>query len=147
MGVKLSILCTTYNHENYIRQTLDGFLMQKTDFEYEVLIHDDASTDNTQAIIKEYEESTGKKITKVVIYKNNVPTQYKDTRYIGDANVKAFFADWGIRGILDVVLNRQIELDVNKNQEFEEFFNSQDWKEFNEEQIKFIKDTMHLFVV
>ncbi len=56
MGVKLSILCTTYNHENYIRQTLDGFLMQKTDFEYEVLIHDDASTDNTQAIIKEYEE-------------------------------------------------------------------------------------------
>lgn len=98
-------------------------------------------------VIKEYEESTGEKITKVVIYKNNVPTQYKDTRYIGDANVKAFFADWGIRGILDVVLNRQIELDVNKNQEFEEFFNSQDWKEFNEEQIKFIKDTMHLFVV
>ena len=56
MGVKLSILCTAYNHENYIRQTLDGFLMQKTDFEYEVLIHDDASTDNTQDIIKEYEE-------------------------------------------------------------------------------------------
>lgn len=123
---------------NFIDITLDHYYTNKKDMEIAQRI---------ATVIKEYEESTGEKITKVVIYKNNVPTQYKDTRYIGDANVKAFFADWGIRGILDVVLNRQIELDVNKNQEFEEFFNSQDWKEFNEEQIKFIKDTMHLFVV
>lgn len=52
---KVSIICITYNHENYIRQAIDGFLMQKTNFDYEILIHDDASTDNTQEIIREYQ--------------------------------------------------------------------------------------------
>lgn len=47
--------CITYNHEPYIRQCLEGFMMQKTTFPFEVLIHDDASTDGTAGIIKEYE--------------------------------------------------------------------------------------------
>lgn len=51
----VSISCITYNHEPYIAQALDGFLMQKTDFPFEVLIHDDASTDRTADIIREYE--------------------------------------------------------------------------------------------
>ena len=51
----VSISCITYNHAPYIRQCLDGFLMQKTDFAFEVLIHDDCSTDGTTDIIKEYE--------------------------------------------------------------------------------------------
>lgn len=51
----VSICCITYNHAPYIRQCLDSFLMQETDFAYEILIHDDASTDGTQDIIKEYE--------------------------------------------------------------------------------------------
>lgn len=51
----VSISCITYNHAPYIRQCLDGFLMQQTNFAYEVLIHDDASTDGTTEIIKEYE--------------------------------------------------------------------------------------------
>lgn len=52
--VKISICCQTYNHENYIRQCLDSILMQRGDFEMEVLIHDDASTDATKDIIQEY---------------------------------------------------------------------------------------------
>ena len=52
----VSISCITYNHAPYIRECLDGFLMQKCDFEFEVLIHDDASTDGTQEVIKEYQE-------------------------------------------------------------------------------------------
>lgn len=51
----VSIICDTFNHENYIRQCIDGFLMQKTDFAFEVLIHDDASSDGTADIIREYE--------------------------------------------------------------------------------------------
>lgn len=51
----VSISCITYNHGPYIRQALEGFLSQRTDFSYEILIHDDASTDNTQEIIREYE--------------------------------------------------------------------------------------------
>ena len=53
--IVVSISCITYNHAPYIRQCLDGFMMQQTNFAFEVLIHDDASTDGTTEIIKEYE--------------------------------------------------------------------------------------------
>ena len=49
----VSICCITYNHAPFIRQCLDGFLMQKG-VNYEILIHDDCSTDGTTEIIKEY---------------------------------------------------------------------------------------------
>ena len=52
----VSICSIAYNHEPYIRQCLDGFLKQKCNFAFEVLIHDDASTDGTTEIIREYEE-------------------------------------------------------------------------------------------
>ena len=55
MDVLVSICCTAYNHEQYIADALDSFLMQKTDFPIEILIHDDASTDRTAGIIREYE--------------------------------------------------------------------------------------------
>ena len=51
----VSICCITYNHEAYIRDCLEGFMMQQTNFPIEVLIHDDASTDHTADIIREYE--------------------------------------------------------------------------------------------
>lgn len=51
----VSICCITYNHAPYIRQCLEGFLIQKTTFPFEILIHDDASTDGTADIIREYE--------------------------------------------------------------------------------------------
>ena len=52
----VSISCTTYNHEDYIADALESFLMQKIKFKYEILIHDDASTDRTAEIIKDYEK-------------------------------------------------------------------------------------------
>jgi glycosyltransferase involved in cell wall biosynthesis len=50
----VSISCMTYNHAPYIRKCLDSFLLQKTNFPFEIVIHDDASTDGTQDIIKAY---------------------------------------------------------------------------------------------
>ena len=51
----VSISCLTYNHAPFIRDCLEGFLIQKTTFKYEVLIHDDASNDGTKEIIEEYQ--------------------------------------------------------------------------------------------
>ncbi|MBP3644874.1 MAG: glycosyltransferase [Clostridia bacterium] len=50
----VSICCTTFNHTRYLRQTLDSFLSQKCDFPFEILVHDDVSTDGTIEILKEY---------------------------------------------------------------------------------------------
>lgn len=54
--IVLSICCITYNHAAYIQKCIEGFLMQKTSFPIEILIHDDASTDGTAEIVKEFAE-------------------------------------------------------------------------------------------
>ena len=54
--IMVSIHCLAYNHERYIAEAIEGFLMQKTSFAFEVLIHDDASTDHTADIIRKYEK-------------------------------------------------------------------------------------------
>lgn len=53
----VSIKCLTYNHEKYIADALDSFLMQKTNFPFEIVIHDDASKDRTSDIILEYQRA------------------------------------------------------------------------------------------
>ena len=52
----VSICCVTYNHAPFIRQCLEGFISQKVNFEYEIIINDDCSTDGTTDVIKEYKE-------------------------------------------------------------------------------------------
>lgn len=52
----VSIRCLVYNHEPFLRQCLDGFVMQKTTFPFEAIVHDDASTDGSASIIREYAE-------------------------------------------------------------------------------------------
>ncbi len=51
---KVSVVCTAFNHSAYIRDALEGFLAQETDFSYEILVSDDASSDDTGAILREY---------------------------------------------------------------------------------------------
>lgn len=55
--IMVSICCITYNQEKYIKDAIESFLMQKADFKYEIIIRDDASTDNTAKIIREYEKN------------------------------------------------------------------------------------------
>ncbi len=50
----VTVICLAYNHAPYIRDALEGFVSQQTTFPFEVLIHDDASTDGTADIIREY---------------------------------------------------------------------------------------------
>ena len=53
-NILVSICCITYNHERYIADAIESFLMQKTKFNFEIIIHDDASTDGTKSIIEDY---------------------------------------------------------------------------------------------
>ena len=66
----VSILCTTYNHENYTEEAIDSFLMQETNFPFEIIIHDDASTDNTVNKIKAYAEKYPR-IIKTILQEEN----------------------------------------------------------------------------
>ncbi len=60
--VLVSVFCAAYNQELYIRDAIEGFLNQKVKFQYEIIIHDDASTDKTTEIIREYEKKYPDKI-------------------------------------------------------------------------------------
>ena len=50
--IVVSIVCEVFNHEQYLERCLQGFVMQKTNFKYEILIHDDASTDGSVDVLR-----------------------------------------------------------------------------------------------
>lgn len=66
----VSIVCLTYNEEDFVRDTFDNFLSQKTTFPFEVLVYDDASQDRTPEIIKEY-AAKYPDIFRVTLYEEN----------------------------------------------------------------------------
>lgn len=80
----VSISCTSYNHENYIADAIESFLKQKTNFKFEILIHDDASTDRTAEIIKYYEELYPDLIKPIYQTEN----QYSKGICVEDSNLK-----------------------------------------------------------
>ena len=84
----VSIRCITYNHEPYIIQALDGFLMQKTTFPFEVIVHDDASTDKTANIIREYESKFPKIIKPIYEIENQYSKADGSLGRIMDASCK-----------------------------------------------------------
>lgn len=82
------IRCIAYNQENYIRDTLDGFVKQKCDFSVIAIVHDDASTDSTPRIIEEY----AKKYPNLIIPVNDPVNRHTERTldYILDKMVDAF---------------------------------------------------------
>lgn len=99
--VMVSINCITYNHEKYIAQAIEGFLSQRTNFEVEILIHDDASTDRTADIIREYVQKYPETFN--VIYQTE--NQYSKGVFIGRLN------------------EGDVERDVKRHEEFIRFIN------------------------
>ena len=61
-NIKASVLMVTYNHQEFIAQALDSVLMQEVDFEYEIIIGEDCSTDNTRQIVIDYQRKYPDKI-------------------------------------------------------------------------------------
>lgn len=66
----VSICCVTYNHESYIRAAIEGFLIQKTTFPFEIIIHDDASVDGTADIINDFAKKHKDQIIPILQKKN-----------------------------------------------------------------------------
>ena len=70
MNPKLSVCFIVYNHEPYLRQSLDAILSQKTDFDFDIVVGEDCSTDNSRAILNEYKERYPDKFTLLYRDKN-----------------------------------------------------------------------------
>ena len=81
MSILVSINCTTYNHEKYIKDSIEGFLMQKTNFTYEILIGEDCSTDQTKQIVEEYVEKYPNLI-RMITSEQNVGARLNSQRLI-----------------------------------------------------------------
>lgn len=69
--MKVSVHLLTYNHEKYIAQALDSVLMQEVNFDYEIVIGEDCSTDNTRQIVIEYQQKYPDKI-RTLLHKKNI---------------------------------------------------------------------------
>lgn len=80
-NILVSVFCPVFNHVDYIRDCLDGFVMQKTKFEFEVIVQDDASTDGSQEIILEYSEK----------YNFIIPRFHNENIFSKGVNINEYF--------------------------------------------------------
>lgn len=87
MNFLVSINCITYNHEKYIRDAIEGFLMQKTNFDFEILIGEDCSTDYTLEIVKGYVDRFPEKI-KLITSDVNVGWRKNSERVLANSQGK-----------------------------------------------------------
>lgn len=76
--VEVSICCIVYNQEQFVEQTINSFLNQKTNFRFEILVHDDCSSDSTQQILGRI-QSKYPNIVRLVLQKEN---QFSNCRII-----------------------------------------------------------------
>ena len=86
--ILVSVWCQTYNHEAYIKDAIEGFLAQKVNFSYEIIIHDDASTDRTADIVKEYEQRYPDRIRGIYQEENQYSKNWLSTKWIYELMAK-----------------------------------------------------------
>jgi glycosyltransferase involved in cell wall biosynthesis len=70
--MKVSVCITTYNHGKYIAQALDGVMMQETDFDFEIIVGEDDSSDDTREVVKKYREQYPDRIRLFLNDRNNI---------------------------------------------------------------------------
>ena len=138
----VSICCLTYNHVQFIRQCLDGFVMQKTNFSIEILIHDDASTDGTADIIREYEKNYPEIIKPVYQTENQYSKGISFSQIYNYLNIEGKYiamCEGDDYWIDDNKLQKQIDF-LENNKEYSICFHSV--KVYSEENKNFITNTI-----
>lgn len=116
--VKLTVVTTTYNQEKYIGQAIDGMLMQKTNFPFQIVISNDCSTDKTGEILEKYQKENPEKIKIINHEKNlgamgnfiNTLSQIKDTEYVALCDGDDYWTD-------ENKLQKQVDF-LDNNKEF-----------------------------
>lgn len=83
--VKLSVFVMTYNHDKFIQNTLDKIIVQKVNFNYEIIIGDDSSSDNTIAILQEYKNRFPDKI-KLLLHRKNIGAMQNQVQTFANCN-------------------------------------------------------------
>lgn len=114
---KVSIVCISYNQEKFIGQTLESFVVQKTDFPFQVIISDDCSTDNTAQIIKEY-AAKYPDIIKPIFRKKNLGVMKNFIATLSDINTEYLIYNEGDDYFSDPLkIQKQVDF-LDKNPDY-----------------------------
>lgn len=132
--MKVSVCITTFNLEKYLSKTLESVLSQKTNFDFEILIGDDASSDSTPKILKEYEAKYPNKI-KLVFHKKNIGVNRNDYSLISMAQGEYIaWCDGDDYWIDDNKLQEQADI-LDKNPEYSGVHSW--WRDYIEEENRY----------
>ncbi len=113
----VSIVVLTYNHEKFIQQALDGILMQKVNFNYEIIIGEDCSTDRTREIVFAYAKKYPDRI-KVVTSEKNIGQINNEIRTIKKCNGKYLaFCEGDDYWVDNLKLQKQVDF-LEKNEDY-----------------------------
>lgn len=124
--MKLSVLFLAYNHAPFVRQALDGVLMQETDFPFEVVIGEDCSRDNTLEIVGEYEARHPEKVRVLRMSRNlGMQANFIDT-YRQCSGEYVAFMDGDDNWTYCEKLQRQVDF-IESNPEFSFCFHRVRW--------------------
>lgn len=133
--ILISILYIVVQYISFMKVEISRYKLNELDKEISL---------NIKQYVQEYEESSGNTISKIAIYNDkSITYTYKDIFITGDMNIRAYATDWSTTAILKYYLDRDLEI-VPKVDTISEQFESQDWNYFNEKQLVFEEDTLHI---
>lgn len=133
----LSCLILVIQFIYFARFTIDNYIVN-----YE----DRQNVEQIQKILYEYEQETGKQVTKIAFYEDEYPGYtYSHITAYGDMNLKAIYKNWSALRAINYYTNRNLE-EVEKVEKIQNDFQKEEWSYFDKEQLIIIDDTIHLCI-